>query len=64
MTRITVEGTPSVTVDLAFNGSALPGAEATTASVVNGIAAVCAAAPGVHGALDLPVGPGLTAGIA
>jgi hypothetical protein len=61
LTRITVDGTPSVTVDLALDGSTLPGADATAARVVNAIGVVCAADPGVYGVLDLPVGPGLTA---
>jgi hypothetical protein len=63
LTRITIEGTPSVRVDLALAGSALPGGDATAARVVNAIAAVCVAEPGVYGALDLPIGPGLTAAL-
>jgi|SRR5271166_1180187 len=61
LTRITVDGTPSVIVDLALAGSPLPGADATAARVVNSIAAVCAAEPGIYGALDLAVTPAMTA---
>lgn len=60
-TRVTVDGTPSVSVDLALGGTPLPGADATAARVVNAVAAVCAASPGVYGVLDLPVRPRLTA---
>jgi 2,4-diaminopentanoate dehydrogenase len=52
LTRITVEGNPTIRVELGIDG-VLPGAEATAARVVNSIPAVCAAAPGVYGALDL-----------
>jgi hypothetical protein len=61
LTRITVDGTPSVTVDLALGGSSLPGADATAARVVNSIAAVCAAGPGIYGALDLAITPAMSA---
>jgi hypothetical protein len=61
LTRITIDGTPSVSVDLALDGSPLPGADATAARLVNAIGAVCAAKPGVHGALDLAISPELTA---
>ncbi len=61
LTRITIDGTPSVSVDLSLDGTPLPGADATAARVVNAIGAVCAAEPGVHGALDLPIDPRLTA---
>ena len=61
LTRITVDGTPSVIVDLALAGSPLPGADATAARVVNSIAAVCAAEPGIYGVLDLAVTPAMTA---
>jgi hypothetical protein len=52
LTRVTIEGNPTIRVDLAIDG-VLPGAEATAARVVNSIPAVCAATPGVYGALDL-----------
>jgi 2,4-diaminopentanoate dehydrogenase len=61
LTRITVDGRPSVKLDLALDGSNLPGADATAARVVNAIAAVCAADPGVYGAMDLPITPAFTA---
>ena len=61
LTRITVDGTPSVSVDLSLDGSPLPGADATAARVIDAIAAVCAADPGVYGALDLAITPALTA---
>jgi 2,4-diaminopentanoate dehydrogenase len=61
LTRITIDGTPSVSVDLALDGSPLPGADATAARVVNAVGAVCAAEPGVHGALDLAIEPRLSA---
>jgi hypothetical protein len=61
LTRITVDGTPSVNLDLALDGSPLPGADATAARVVNAIAAVCAADPGVYGAMDLTITPAFTA---
>jgi hypothetical protein len=52
LTRITVEGNPPIRVDLAIDGD-LPGPAATAARVVNSIAAVCAADPGVYSALEL-----------
>jgi len=52
LTRITVEGNPTIRVDLAIDGD-LPGVGATAARVVNSIPAVCAADPGVYSALDL-----------
>ena len=61
LTRITVDGTPSVNLDLALGGTLLPGADATAARVVNAIAAVCAADPGVYGAMDLPITPAFSA---
>jgi 2,4-diaminopentanoate dehydrogenase len=61
LTRITVNGTPSVTLDLALDGSPLPGADATAARVVNAIGAACAADPGVYGAMDLVITPAITA---
>ena len=61
LTRITVDGIPSVSLDLTLDGSPLPGADATAARVVNAIAAVCAADPGVYGAMDLPITPTSTA---
>jgi 2,4-diaminopentanoate dehydrogenase len=61
LTRITIDGTPSVSVDLALGGSPLPGADATAARVINAIAAVCAADSGVYGALDLAITPAVTA---
>lgn len=61
LTRITIDGTPAVSVDLTLDGNKLPGADATAARVVNAIGAVCAAEPGVYGALDLAIDPHLTA---
>lgn len=61
LTRITIDGTPSVNLDLALDGSPLPGVDATAARVVNAIAAVCAADPGVYSALDLAITPMFTA---
>jgi hypothetical protein len=61
MTRITVDGTPSVNLDLALGGTPLPGADATAARVVNAIPAACAAAPGVYGAMDLAITPAFSA---
>jgi hypothetical protein len=52
LTRVTIEGNPTIRVELNIDG-VLPGAEATAARVVNSIPAVCAAAPGVYGALEL-----------
>ena len=52
LTRITIEGNPPIRVDLAIDGD-LPGPAATAARVVNSIAAVCAADPGVYSALEL-----------
>ena len=46
LTRITIDGTPSVSVDLSLDGTPLPGADATAARVVNAIDAVCAAGAG------------------
>lgn len=61
LTRITIDGSPSVNLNLALDGSPLPGADATAARVVNAIAAVCAADPGVYGAMDLPITPAVAA---
>lgn len=55
LTRITIDGNPPVQVDFALKGDELPGSAATAARVVNAIPAVCAANPGVLGALDLVV---------
>jgi 2,4-diaminopentanoate dehydrogenase len=63
LTRISIDGTPAVNVDLALEGSPLPGVDATAARVVNAIGAVCAADPGVYGALDLPINPRLSAAL-
>ncbi len=52
LTRITIEGNPPIRVDLAIDGD-LPGPAATAARVVNSIAAVCTADPGVYSALEL-----------
>lgn len=52
LTRITIDGNPTIRVDLGIDGD-LPGAEATAARVVNSIAALCAAEPGVYSALEL-----------
>jgi hypothetical protein len=52
LTRVTIEGNPTIRVELGIDG-VLPGAEATAARVINSIPAVCAAAPGVYGALEL-----------
>jgi hypothetical protein len=61
LTRITIDGTPAVSVDFTLDGNKLPGVDATAARVVNAIDAVCAADPGVYGALDLPINPRLSA---
>lgn len=63
LTRIVISGSPSVRVDLALDGSPLPGADATAARVVNAVGAVCEAESGVHGALDVAIGPRLTAAV-
>jgi len=52
LTRVTIEGNPTIRVELGIDG-VLPGAEAAAARVVNSIPAVCAAAPGVYSALEL-----------
>jgi 2,4-diaminopentanoate dehydrogenase len=52
LTRVTIEGNPTIRTELGIDG-VLPGVEATAARVVNSIPAVCAAPPGVYGALDL-----------
>ena len=54
-TQVTVQGEPHVDVTLTLSGSDQPGVDATAARVVNSIAATCAAAPGVHSPLDLPI---------
>jgi 5,10-methylenetetrahydromethanopterin reductase len=53
--RITAEGNPPVQLDFALKGGELPGSTATAARVINAIPAVCAANPGVLGALDIVV---------
>jgi hypothetical protein len=52
LTRITIEGNPTIRVDLGIDGD-LPGVDATAARVVNSIPAVCASYPGVYSALEL-----------
>jgi hypothetical protein len=52
LTRITIEGIPTIRVDMGIDGE-LPGADATAARVVNSIPAACAADPGVYSALEL-----------
>jgi hypothetical protein len=52
LTRITVEGNPTIRVDLGIDGD-LPGAEATAARIINSIPAACAATAGVYSALEL-----------
>jgi hypothetical protein len=54
-TQVTVQGEPHVDVTLTLSGSDQPGVDATAARVVNSIAVACAAAPGVHSPLDLPI---------
>jgi len=54
-TQVTIQGDPHVDVTLTLSGSDQPGVDATAARVVNSIAATCAAAPGVHSPLDLPL---------
>jgi hypothetical protein len=56
-THIDIEGTPSVSVQLALDGGELPGGDATASRAVNAIKAVCNATPTVHSALDLVVTP-------
>jgi hypothetical protein len=46
-----------VSVDIELEGSQLPGGDATATRVVNAIARLCNAAPGVHSALDLVIAP-------
>lgn len=53
LTQITIEGNPTVHIDMGVDGPGLPGSDATAARVVNAIPTVCAADPGVYGALDL-----------
>ena len=54
--RVIVEGTPSFTTEVVFNDDdqTTAGCLATAARVVNSIATVCAAPPGVWSFLDLP----------
>ena len=56
-THIDIDGTPSVSVQLALDGGELPGGDSTASRAVNAIKAVCNAAPTVHSALDLVVTP-------
>ena len=58
--RVVVEGSPPLTLDLSLRGAgqARGGVLATAMRVVNAIPAVCAAAPGLVTALDLPLAPG------
>jgi hypothetical protein len=56
-TQVTIQGEPHVDVTLTLSGSDQPGVDATAARVVNSIAATCAAAPGLHSPLDLPLSP-------
>jgi len=57
--RVAIEGSPSLTLDLALKGGAFGrgGVLATAMRVVNAIPAVCAAPPGLVTALDLPIAP-------
>lgn len=55
LTQLTVEGAPQVNVNLMLSGGDQPGVDATAARVVNSIAATCAAAPGMHSPLTLPI---------
>jgi hypothetical protein len=54
---VTIQGEPDVDLTLTLSGSDQPGVDATAARVMNSIAATCAAAPGVHSSLDLPLSP-------
>ena len=54
-TQVTIQGAPHVDVTLTLSGGDQPGVDATAARVVNSIAATCAAPPGVHSPLDLPL---------
>jgi len=54
-TRIEIDGNPAVSVDVELAGDQLPGGDATATRVVNAIAPLCSAAPGVHSALDLVI---------
>jgi hypothetical protein len=56
-TQVTIQGAPHVDVTSTLSGSDQPGVDATAARVVNSIAATCAAPPGVHSPLDLPLSP-------
>src|SRR5262249_10745863 len=58
--RVAIEGSPSLTLDLALRDGAFGrgGVLATAMRVVNAIPAVCAAAPGLVTTLDLPLAPG------
>ena len=56
--RVTIEGSPSLTLDLSMaRGSERGGIIATAMRVVNAIPAVCDAPPGLITALDLPIAP-------
>ena len=52
--RIEVEGDPSYSVELNFSGPGSNGLKITAMPAINAIPAVCAAAPGVQGPLDIP----------
>jgi hypothetical protein len=54
-TQVTIQGEPHVDVTLTLSGSDQPGVDATAARVINSIAAICAASPGVHSPFDLPI---------
>lgn len=56
-THIDIDGTPSVSVQLALDGGELPGGDATATRALNAIKTVCNASVGVHSALDLVVTP-------
>jgi 2,4-diaminopentanoate dehydrogenase len=60
--RVAIDGSPSLTLDLALQTGTLGrgGVLATAMRVVNAIPAVCAARPGLLTALDLPIAPGRT----
>jgi 4-hydroxy-tetrahydrodipicolinate reductase len=57
--RVAIEGSPSLTLELALSGGSLGrgGVLATAMRVVNAIPAVCAAPAGLVTALDLSIAP-------
>jgi len=62
--RLIIEGSPNITQETIFRGSkgeqpAVAGCLATGMRAIHAIPAVCAAAPGLISADELPIGPGL-----